>query len=776
LNNRGQFSIIAALLVGVILIATVIVTYSSIRNTAVRDQPPIQSAIDETNFAIKQILGFTVGYYGSVLQITGNSTYAKSLATNYFQSGLVNVANMHPEWGTSFNVSNMDLHTFWFTNASYSSGILAVTYNLTRLGISGIAYETSCKLGVQVMNTTGSQAFLNVAKDDDEPLINLGKQNFKFYRYQNSTSTWELTNQNITLIAYANGTYQIDLPPEIDPNSYIVQIEDPRGIIVVASSYSRYTCELTWMSQSPTRYAVTASTPEITGSPDNNYTTVGKGSTCEVTNYQGGMGAIKQVYFNITYCGNVSGTLAWAYKLDAGTWNTISTLTQGGNTSSPKTATYNATNLRASWTWNNLNTTGIQFQNNGGSGNDDAFVDAMYVTLVVDIPDFSTIPNETIMVELLQNGTMRWLGQNLQLTTQAKPLPPISVKSIHVNQTINGVNSEVPFQIEDWASEYRIPLGLANNASVFSGRNMLVFLATPRASKVTIWWNGSDAAVQTPYAYQNRYFTGDDPGNARLTNGILTLRFQSGFQVNSTVNSSSTVATFMRINTENSTYGSGLSYTITNGVVRDVIHQEAEWNTDLESGGAKDCPNLYAHIVLTLPANATYYTYQLRLMFVQSQQKRNITDLSLILLKSLTGTMQTENGTSNSFPTVSNGTGVFYNYSASTWAHHWCQSISGTKGAGIMFTDSSNHNLYTFDAIAGNKTGAVRTDATAKIIEILPVTLTPANFTYALDTIWYGAVITFDGTTPIYKENGSIKTGLWMFVEYPPTVTVSTET
>lgn len=776
MNNRGQFSIIAALLVGVILIATVIVTYSSIRNTAVRDQPPIQSAIDETNFAIKQILGFTVGYYGSVLQITGNSTYAKSLATNYFQSGLVNVANMHPEWGTSFNVSNMDLHTFWFTNASYSSGILAVTYNLTRLGISGIAYETSCKLGVQVMNTTGSQAFLSATKDDDEPLINLGKQNFKFYRYQNSTSTWELTNQNITLIAYANGTYQIDLPPEIDPNSYIVQIEDPRGIIVVASSYSRYTCELTWMSQSPTRYAVTASTPEITGSPDNNYTTVGKGSTCEVTGYQGGMGAIKQVYFNITYCGNVSGTLAWAYKLDAGTWNTISTLTQGGNTSSPKTATYNATNLRASWTWNNLNTTGIQFQNNDDGGPEDAFVDAMYVTLVVDIPDFSTIPNETIMVELLQNGTMRWLGQNLQLTTQAKPLPPISVKSIHVNQTINGVNSEVPFQIEDWASEYRIPLGLANNASVFSGRNMLVFLATPRASKVTIWWNGSDVAVQTPYAYQNRYFTGDDPGNAMLTNGILTLRFQSGFQVNSTVNSSSTVATFMRINTENSTYGSGLSYTITNGVVRDVIHQEAEWNTDLGSGGAKDCPNLYAHIVLTLPANTTYYTYQLRLMFVQSQQKRNITDLSLILLKSLTGTMQTENGTSNSFPTVSNGTGVFYNYSASTWAHHWCQSISGTKGAGIMFTDSSNHNLYTFDAIAGNKTGAVRTDATAKIIEILPVTLTPANFTYALDTIWYGAVVTFDGTTPIYKENGSIKTGLWMFVEYPPTVTVSTET
>ena len=777
MNNRGQFSIIAALLVGVILIATVIVTYSSIRNTAVRDQPPIQSAIDETNFAIKQILGFTVGYYGSVLQITGNSTYAKNLATNYLQSGLVNVANMHPEWGTSFNVSNTDLHTFWFTNASYSSGILALTYNLTGLGISGIAYETSCKLGVQVMNTTDNQAFLSVTKDEDKPLINLGKQNFKFYRYQNSTSKWELTNQNITLIAYANGTYQIDLPPEIDPNSYIVQIEDPRGIIVVASSYSRYTCELTWISQSPTRYAVTASTPEATGPPDGNYTTVGKGATCEATDYQGGMGAIKQVYFNITYYGNVSGTLAWAYRLDAGIWSTIGTLAQGGSISSPKTATYNATSLRASWTWSNLNTTDIQFQNNDDGGPEGAFVDAMYVTLVVDIPDFSTIPNETIMVELLQNGTTRWLGQNLQLTTQAKPLPPISVKSIHVNQTINGVNSEVPFQIEDWASEYRIPLGLTNNASVFSNKNMLVFLASPSVSKVTIWWNGSDAVTQTPYAYVNRYFTDNPSIGIFKNNKNLTLTIDASdtnFLVKSTFGTAENTARFMRINSEWSTYGSDPVYAIYNGTVRDIVHAEAEW-----PGGAgvdNDCPNLYAHTIITLPANTTYYTYQLRLTFVSSQRSRTITDLNLIRLTGLNGQPQTENGTLNSFPIVSNATDVFYNYSASTWAHHWCQSISGTKGAGIMFTDSSNHNLYTFDAIAGNKTGAVRTDATAKIIEILPVTLTPANFTYALDTIWYGAVVTFDGTTPIYKENGSIKTGLWMFVEYPPTVTVSTET
>ncbi|RJS81412.1 hypothetical protein CW707_03635, partial [Candidatus Bathyarchaeota archaeon] len=73
MNCKGQFSLIAALLVAVVLIGTVIITYSVIRNSPVREQAQILSAIDETNLALKQILGFTIGYYGSVLQVTGNT-------------------------------------------------------------------------------------------------------------------------------------------------------------------------------------------------------------------------------------------------------------------------------------------------------------------------------------------------------------------------------------------------------------------------------------------------------------------------------------------------------------------------------------------------------------------------------------------------------------------------------------------------------------------------------------------------------------------------------
>jgi hypothetical protein len=477
------------------------------------------------------------------------------------------------------------------------------------------------------------------------------------------------------------------------------------------------------------------------------------------------------VYFNITYYGTVSGTLAWARRLDGGAWVSIGNLTEGGSAGAPLRATYNATGLRGSWTWTNLNTTDIQFQNNDVGGSENAWVDSMYVTVVAEIAgDYSTIQNETVTFELLQNGTMRWLGQNLQFSTQGIPFPPVPVKAIHVNQTAGGVNSEVPFQTEDWTSEYRIPLGLTNNASVFSSRTMLVFLATPRVSKVTIWWEGDDRTNQTSYAFVNRYFTGDNPASGILTNGRLTLNFQSGFTVNAAVGTSTCNANFMRINNEASTYGSSLAYVITSGVVRDVIHQEAEW-----PDGANNCPNLYAHIVLTLPANTTYYTYQLRLMFVDSTKPRTITNLTPIRLTSLSGTPQTENGTLNGFPIVSTSTDLFYNYSISTWEHHWTQFVSGTKGAGIMFTSSANEKLYAFDTIAGSKTGTLSANAATPTIELLPVVRFQASFTYTLDIIWHGAVVLFDNTTPIYRESAGIKTGLWVAVEYPPTIAISTQ-
>jgi uncharacterized protein (UPF0333 family) len=148
MNNKGQFSIIAALLVAVVLVASVMTTYSAIRYSSVQGQPQILSAVDETNLALKQLLGFTVGYYGSVLKVTGNVTYAQQLATKYLGSGLTNVGDIKPEWGLSLNITDLKLSANWFTNKSYSQGTMQVTYDLNGLGITGISYSASSRLNV----------------------------------------------------------------------------------------------------------------------------------------------------------------------------------------------------------------------------------------------------------------------------------------------------------------------------------------------------------------------------------------------------------------------------------------------------------------------------------------------------------------------------------------------------------------------------------------------------------------------------------------------------
>ncbi len=1159
MNNKGQFSIIAALLVAIILLGSVMATYTLVRYNTIQGQPQILSAIDETNLALKQILGFTVGYYGSVMQVTGNSTFAQGLATNYLYSGLASIADLNPQWGASFNVANLSLGANWFTNSSYSQATLNITYDLTGLGIYNIAYLSSCKLDVQINpSLLNNQISLTVVKDENTPVVDLSISNFKFYLYQYSNLTWAMVNPTYEPVSSSNGTYVIDVPSGINPQSYVIQVQDSRGITVAASSFSHYTGALAFNSSfvESDNYVVTSNSA-VDGkadvgthssfaaqqsAPDGNFDTLTEANTGiqnqdyyptgysqlgSTTLVSGGLSnltladsismkfrsyasAYSSSYNTITYDSQNSITLSssansmqWQHttgngndmlllvSIDVfrsnGSPRTVTGITYGGialtqastkqystnaqilsylyylvnpssgtktiavsfsgstlavggsvtysnvdqtnplqisgtnsgsggsqsvnliasgsnnkiifghmgsyrtssdysvtegsgqtirlaqtsstfkGRSSEKTVTSGSvsmtwtTSQTASWTaiaaviqptklitqetcevefsgtsntinWNSLlysinslsSVSGIDmtfqlynYQTGQYSPSGDGYINtplgttstlteqsitvnpsqykdslgswklkfkaiaassssfdisidlaryrSLYPTyslnleeqwpnanftafhptlciktgilgaesLTVDVwhggswntligaltsntwnnisvsqymgssivtirlrgtNSVDTTQNNwaidsvllrsesdqslflsqqnsasTVAVEVLQNGTMIWLGQNLQLTTQTIPIPPVPVKAININETIDGLNQQVPFQIEDWASAYTVPLGLTNNATVFGNRQMIVFLLNTHVSDFTIWWNGSDAATQNPLAYSSNYFSGDNPSAHTLTNGKLTLGFSTDgkFTVTSTVGASTNTASYMRINNQASTYGAGEAYVIHNGVIRDIIQQESEW-----SNGVPNCPNLYSNIVLTLPANATYYTYQLNFMFMTSQQTRTISNLNPITVSSSIGQQQTENGTVNGSPIVATGTQTLSN-SSGIWMHHWSQFTDGTNGAGIMFADQANQMLYTFDAASpATARGAIAADSVAQTISLLPVTLSSVSFQTALDVTWYGAVATFDASSlPIYSESG--QPGLWILAELPPTITLT---
>ena len=123
---------------------------------------------------------------------------------------------------------------------------MTVTYNLAGLGISGASYSTSTRLDVQISKANQTnQAQLTILMDDGQPLINLGNNNLKLYRYVYNYSDWELVEPT-NIESYSDGTYVLDLPTGVNASSYVIQVEDTRGLMVLASSFSQFNSKLTW--------------------------------------------------------------------------------------------------------------------------------------------------------------------------------------------------------------------------------------------------------------------------------------------------------------------------------------------------------------------------------------------------------------------------------------------------------------------------------------------------------------------------------------------------
>ncbi len=70
-----------------------------------------------------------------------------------------------------------------------------VTYDLTGIGVYGVAYSISSELSVQVLHSSSNnQVCLTVTQDGDQPVVSLGTSSFKFYQYQDSNLTWNMVD------------------------------------------------------------------------------------------------------------------------------------------------------------------------------------------------------------------------------------------------------------------------------------------------------------------------------------------------------------------------------------------------------------------------------------------------------------------------------------------------------------------------------------------------------------------------------------------------------
>jgi hypothetical protein len=647
-KRRGQFQVLTAFLIVAILMSALLYANQRLQSNPENEQVTVTKKITETHNAINNLLGFTIGYYGSIIQVTGNQTYAHEKTESYLISGLDSIAHSSVSTGISFKLNNVSITSDWYTRVGKTTGMINLNYDLPSEGINGVRYQRNCSLIVEILKTADSISEIKVTQDQKEPNLSLERDNFYFLGYDKTTRTWSYYNPEIDPYVL-NGVYYVNLPSSINPNEYFLKVVDQRGIMAIS-----------------------------------------------------------------------------AYII-------------------------------------------------GDSGQNKPFTSINY-DLTWD-PIYAKLNTQPLSIELLQNGTLRWLGEPLDTGGITYAIPPVYVKCIHLNQTINGVNHEVPFQIENWASDYRVPLGLSSNTTIFNGDNLIAFSIDKQTSNIALWWKGSDTSVQTKYAYQTQ-FPNDNSAAGILDNGLITLdvsRFSGGDgYVLSTTKTSSIQSTsyFMHINSQAPTYGSSPSYVIYHGVVRDIIQQEPEF-----SGGVNSCPDVFDNVVITLPYNSNYYTYNIRTILVQSNQNRNINQITPIRVVTTSGTAYTENGinldgTPISSPTPPN---VFYNNGAA-YQHNWSEYIDGNnRGVGILFRKGNNQKLYAFDNFIGTPSGSLYIDTANKAIEVRPVNLYPANgYQTALDITWSGAVINFgsgQSQDSIYPNTGNI--GLWTLAQLPPTITIS---
>ncbi|MEM3711510.1 MAG: hypothetical protein QW453_05650 [Thermoprotei archaeon] len=547
-TKSGQFIILTAALVLIIMISVVAFLYTNIPTNQITAQN-VLGAVNSVEQAAAKVLAAGASYYSTILNVTGNYTYARQRATTLVYSGFNTLYNLYSYYGFTYLVSRPIFSAYWYSPYSYTYAKSTYTFNLTSLGLANMNTNATQELTVHIVcppNCAGkNQAVVQVGEQGGAPITNLQQTNFYFEVYNKNLNAW--VKQNPTQFTnYGNGTYSLSYTG-FQP-TYILGVVDQRGILVIAQSYSSIIYTFTWP-----RYQQT----------------------------------IKQPF----------------------------------------------------------------------------------------------------VVQIYNNGTLSMLGQSL--TSNSYPIPPVPVKDILVNETNSSSSTpyQVPFQVEDWASNYTVPLGLAGNQTLFSGFQMIAVLVTPSVTEsLTVYWKGLDSWNQTPYAIpcttqSKKYFSNQcsntpNQGPSTISNGILNIQVNIG-GAGVQLSIGGATVTFVRADQTYSFNAGGVSYTILPGVVRDILQVEPE-----NSGGFGEAYSVYFQLVLLIPAYTDYIEAFQRVFFVNvsNSVNRNVNDLMLNQI-AVNGNYQVFIQTSqNGWTQVFSGTDVFDQYNATALWGMICSSQSDGSG------------------------------------------------------------------------------------------------
>ncbi|GEM_PF-2274867 len=246
-HRKGQFIILAVLMIAVMMVSLGAVLYSAVTYYKRERWEEYLGIIDHVKIGCYRLAEISLANY----TLTNNTNILRDNFIRW-QSDLKKV---YPGFGIILNYSlteglhyvygenimyNLGLASRWHSNSSFSAANVTFTMNITSVGLTGYKFKASAFLQVKLLEAVYVDSkkktwtiLLTVDREELMPVTNLQKasfsvslnnqsKDFSFSRYYNST--------------YSSFVYQLLCSnTQSPPTSTMVNVTDSRGIKVVAS-------------------------------------------------------------------------------------------------------------------------------------------------------------------------------------------------------------------------------------------------------------------------------------------------------------------------------------------------------------------------------------------------------------------------------------------------------------------------------------------------------------------------------------------------------------
>ena len=245
-EKKGQFIIIAALMITIMIISISAIIYGSVTYFKHERWEEYVVLVDSVKMGTSRVVEISLANYTQTLNNTilgvNLGKWSNDLRQAYAGFGVIltytKLQGAVQAYGVTINY-NMGLAYTWYQNASFSAANTSVSLDLSSAGLTGYNFVTSTFLKETILDAKYDASketlsiYLSIEREDLIPIANLKKDRFSLQV--------DGVSEDFSFSRYFSGTYgmfiyEIGYSTTSQPSMVSVTATDTRGIRVIANS------------------------------------------------------------------------------------------------------------------------------------------------------------------------------------------------------------------------------------------------------------------------------------------------------------------------------------------------------------------------------------------------------------------------------------------------------------------------------------------------------------------------------------------------------------